>query len=207
MDSKKQQKEEAVKEQILVTAEAEFSEHGYSGARVDAIAMNSGINKRIIYKHFESKELLYTKVLIRVYERLAESEREYMTDCGDPVASIRNIVRVSFRFLNENPSFVRMLLWENLNRAAAVPRDVLVSLKGPSFEYIREQIRKGQRLGIFREDVDVAQIVLSLNYFCFSYFSNMYTMSILMDKNMNVSDEISARAEFVADAIIKYLVK
>ncbi len=201
------QKSESVKEKILLTAEQEFSEHGYFGARVDLIAEHSGINKRIIYQHFESKSVLYTKVIIRVYERLALCEREYMTYDLAPVDAIRNVVHTSFRFLQENPTFVRVLMWENLNRANAVPRDTLVKLKQPSFDYIKEQVKRGQSDGVFRSDIDVNQIVLSINSFCFSYFSNIHTMSILMDTDMKGDGEITARADFVADIIIKYLAK
>ena len=207
MREKTRQREEALAKQVLSAAEVVFSENGYSGARVDSIQELSGVNKRIIYKLHGNKEALYTKVLLGVYERLAECERGYMTDELDPVAAIRNIVRVSFGFLYENPTFVRILMWENLNRAGAVPADVLVRLKSPSFDYIREQVRKGQQQGIFRTDIDPDQIVLSINSFSFSYFSNIHTMSIMMDKNMSATDEITARADFVADVIIKYLAK
>ena len=58
MRLKQTERSELTKERILVAAEEEFSEKGFYGARVDAIAAASGINKRMIYAHFESKEKL-----------------------------------------------------------------------------------------------------------------------------------------------------
>ena len=193
------------RERILAAAEAEFSEKGFYGARVDEIAEAADINKRMLYAHFGSKEGLYTKALLSVYERLADCERQFMIEGLDPVASIRNIVHVSFRFLVENPDFVRMLMWENLNRATAIPKDDLVKLKAPTFDYMRRQIRRGVELGIFRSDADEYQIVLSLMSFCFSYFSNIHTMSAIFGKDMLSEEEVHARAEFITDMLIKYL--
>ena len=49
--------------EILAVATEEFSEHGYSGARVDEIAERTRTTKRMLYYYFESKEGLYAEVL------------------------------------------------------------------------------------------------------------------------------------------------
>ena len=198
-------KDSSTRERILAAAEREFSEKGFFGARVDEIAHSADINKRMIYAHFGSKEGLYSSVLLEVYRRLAECERRFITDDPDPACSIRNIVRISFAFLVENPAFVRMLMWENLNNGASVPTEDLVALKAPGVSYMREQIRRGKELGIFRADADEGQTVLSLMSFCFSYFSNIHTMSVVTGRELSDGAEVSARAEYVADIILEYL--
>ena len=52
-------KSDITRQKILTAAEAEFSEIGLYGARVDSIAQRAGVNKRMIYAHFGSKEQLY----------------------------------------------------------------------------------------------------------------------------------------------------
>jgi len=49
---------------ILSAATSEFAEKGYDGARVDDIAILSGLQKNVIYYYFKSKEGLFTEVLI-----------------------------------------------------------------------------------------------------------------------------------------------
>ena len=205
MKQRKTKKSEYTQERILIAAEKEFSEKGFYGARVDSIAAESGINKRMIYAHFGSKEGLYAKVLFVVYERLAACERGFMRDDLSPAESIRNIIFVSFKFLIENPSFVRMLLWENLNRGMAIPVKDLVELKAPTFEYMKKQIRLGKESGAFRKEADEDQVVLSLMSFCFSYFSNVHTMSAILGKAMTDEKEVMERADFIANILIKYL--
>ena len=193
------------RDKILAAATDEFAEKGFWGARVDSIAETSGINKRMIYAHFESKEKLYSKVLLIAYEWVAECEREFMVEGLDPISSIRNIVSKTFSFLLDNPRFVRLLMWENLNRAKYIPREELIKLKTPTFDYIKREIQRGKSLGVFRADVDEHHLVLSLMSFGFAYFSNAHTMSALLDRELTSRDEVLARSEFIANMIVKYL--
>jgi len=55
-------KSELTREKILQAALYEFSIHGLAGARVDEIARSAGINKAMIYYHFESKEALFNQL-------------------------------------------------------------------------------------------------------------------------------------------------
>lgn len=205
MAEKRYKKSEITRERLLEVAEEQFAQKGFFGARVDEIAQAAGINKRMLYAHFGSKDGLYSAVLLKTYQRLAECEKQFIVVGLDPLVSIRNIVFVSFKFLSENPNFVRMLLWENLNSAKAVPREELVKLKEPTIDYMRRQIRRGKVMGLFSQEADEYHTVLSLMNYCFSYFSNIHTMSAILGKDLASPDEVEARAEYVADMIIKYL--
>lgn len=204
---KRQPKSEITKAKILSAAKAEFSEKGFSGARVDGIAEATGINKRMIYEHFGSKEGLYRQVLLSVYEELAECESAFFVENIDPALAIKNIVYAYFRFLDETPSFVRMLMWENLNGAKNVSVGEVRRLKEPTLNYICAQIRRGREQGIFRTDIDEYQITLSLMSFGFSYFSNIHTMSAVFGRDMADKREIMRRADFISDMLLSYLVK
>lgn len=205
MQNKQHIKSALTKEKILAAAETEFAAVGFYGARVDAISDMAKVNKRMIYAHFGSKEGLYKQVLLAVYTRLSECERKFMTQNTDPVTAIRSIILTSFDFLYENPTFVRMLMWENLNNGISVPQSDVRALKLPTLEYMRWQIRIGKSLGVFREDADEYHAVMSMMNFCFSYFSNIHTMSAILEKNLGEKDNVRERAEFIYDIIIKYL--
>jgi len=193
------------RDRILAAAVDEFAEKGFFGARVDSIAEASGINKRMIYAHFESKENLYSEVLHIAYEEVAESEKGYMVEGLDPISSIKNIVKSAFSFFLENPGLVRLLMWENLNQARFIPKGELTRLNTPTVDYIKREIRRGKELGVFRADADERHLVLSLMSFGFSYFSNAYTMSALLGRELTSRDEVISRSEFITDMVIKYL--
>lgn len=48
---------------IIAAAAAVFLDTGYAGASMDEIAARSGVSKQTIYKHFTSKEALFTAVI------------------------------------------------------------------------------------------------------------------------------------------------
>lgn len=50
---------------IIDAAEAEFLEHGFSGASMDRISARAEVSKRTVYKHFESKENLFRQLIAR----------------------------------------------------------------------------------------------------------------------------------------------
>jgi len=203
----KYSKSEITKAKILEAAELEFSEKGFFGARIDEIAETSGFNKRMIYEHFENKDGLYKAVLMSVYQKLAKCESRFFVDNLEPTLAIKNIVYVYFRFLEEEPSFVRMLMWENLNNAKCISAEELRALKEPTIDYIKNQIERGKEQGIFKDNVDEYQIVVSLMNFGFSYFSNIHTLSAIFGKNMSDSAEIMKRADFVSNMILEFLIK
>ncbi len=57
---------------ILRAAIREFSAHGLSGARTDAIAEAAGANKALLYYYFKSKQGLYEAALKEVSGRVVE---------------------------------------------------------------------------------------------------------------------------------------
>ena len=66
-----QKRAEKTKEDIFRAAEAEFSEKGFYGARMDVIAQNAGANKASIYKYFGDKDNLYkTEQGKRLYDEI-----------------------------------------------------------------------------------------------------------------------------------------
>ncbi|MBE7214759.1 TetR/AcrR family transcriptional regulator [Shewanella benthica] len=51
---------------ILSSAKKEFIEHGFLPANMERIASCSKVSKRTLYRHFESKEVLFESVLINI---------------------------------------------------------------------------------------------------------------------------------------------
>src|SRR5690348_12945644 len=70
---------------ILAAATVEFTSRGLDGARVDAIAERSGVNKRMIYHYFGGKEGLYVEVLETTYAAIRTAEIGLGLDDREPV--------------------------------------------------------------------------------------------------------------------------
>ena len=77
-------------ESILNAAQAEFCNHGYTGARMERIARRSRSNIRMIYHYFGNKEKLYVTCLDRIYVRVRGLEMDLHLKDLDPVWAITN---------------------------------------------------------------------------------------------------------------------
>lgn len=198
-------KSDITKQKILDAAETEFSERGLYGARVDEIAERAGVNKRMLYAHFGNKEQLYITVLTMVYNRMAQADSELLADNPSCTDMIRRVIKGYFSFLYENPTFVRMLMWENLNHADYIRASDAKLLKGQSIRLLQEAIAKGIANGEFRTDLDLENVVLAINMMCFSYFSNIHTMSYLLQKDLKGEAAVQSYADQVTEMILRYL--
>jgi AcrR family transcriptional regulator len=93
-------------ERIMHHALKEFSEVGYSGARVDRIAARARLSKGMIYYHFKTKDDLFAAVLESAWNR-----GHVLGDApNDPVESIQ----FWSDFYDGNSDWSRLLGWEGL---------------------------------------------------------------------------------------------
>lgn len=188
------------KQKILDAAEAEFSANGLAAARVDAIAKSAGVNKQLIYAHFGSKERLYSTILDIVYKRLSHYEDIISNIEFSGIDTIRKVVLEYFNFLVKNPTYVRLLLWENLNNA-----NYMGEIKTSLFSGTENILKKGVEAGVFRKNLDIEQTAMSISMFCFSAFSNVHTVSKLLGRDLSAPEELKKRAEHIADVITEYI--
>ena len=198
---KQSEKTEITKRKILEAAEIEFAESGLAATKVDDIAKRAGVNKQLIYAHYVSKENLYSTILGIVYDHLGEYEEILLRSKYEGINTIRTIILQYFDFLKNNQTFVRLVLWENLNNVAH-----LGNVKTQLFAGVENIIRDGMDKGLISKELDVEQLAYSFNVFCFSAFSNVNTISRLTNKNMSSDEELIKRAEHVADVITKYVI-
>ncbi len=200
-------KSDVTKQKILKAAEIAFSEKGLYGARVDEITETAGVNKRMIYAYFGSKKKLYIAVLNMVYRRLTESEEKLLNQQSDCVETVKRIIAHYFTFLHENPTFVKMLMWENLNEGQYLKQSEAPEVKVTAVNLLKMVLKQGVQQGIFRDDLDLDELIVSINMFCFSYFSNIYTMAQIMKADLNRNDMVDKRCAHVTDIILRYILK
>lgn len=207
MKQKRVKDSQKSKEDILAAAEAEFSEKGLYGTRIDEIAQSANINKRMIYEYFGNKEDLYKAVLISVYSRLSIKELGLLFEDISCVEAIRKIIILYFEFLRDNPTYVNLILWENLNKGKYIQGIDFSTIKDPTIEQMRKVISHGKEEGVFKQSVDTEQIILSLLTYTFSYFSNRYTLSKLLGRRLDSEENIKNRIENVTEMFLGYLCK
>src|SRR5713226_2531011 len=83
------------REVILDAAEAVFAEHGFDGARSDAIAKASGYNVSLLFQYFGDKLGLYAAVLQRAERQTSELQTRVLASvlADETIASDAKLFR------------------------------------------------------------------------------------------------------------------
>lgn len=150
------------REAILDAAEKVFAEHGFDGARIDAIATESSYNKSLIFQYFGDKLGLYAEVIRRADEQTRDLQTEALAALlDDQVVSDAQKVRALFEkalnayfdYLAAHPQIVRIYLWEMAEGwktygKVISPRDY------EDIEQFAPLFRKLQQSGLLRSDLD-----------------------------------------------------
>ncbi len=192
---------------ILLSAEAEFAEKGFFGARVDTIATKADINKRMIFAYFGDKDALYNQVLLNTYSKMEDVENDLIEQNLQGIELIEKIVSTYFDFLYKNPNFVNILMWENLNKGSYLNKIEKTVIERKSISHFINAIENGKSCGIFKEDIDSYNIVLSMITTCFANFSNQYTLSRLFNTDLTDRKNIEIRKQHTIKLITSYLIK
>lgn len=106
------------RETLLMHARDCFSELGFSGASMNAIAQRAGIRKASLFHHFAGKEKLYIEVLSGVIAELAVFVAEAGLGEGTFAIRLDRLGELTERWLSDNPSASRLLVWEILGQGA-----------------------------------------------------------------------------------------
>jgi AcrR family transcriptional regulator len=143
---------ERTRARILSAARREFAAKGIAGARVDAIARRAGVNKRMLYHYFGNKDALFLAVLQRTLdERLAHVAGESPDTAGR--------LRGRSAFYAGSADYVRLLMWEALERPAIDPADRPDRVA--AYDRLRARVEADQQAGNLPPEFDSRQWALA----------------------------------------------
>ena len=197
---------ERTRARILQAAKAAFAEKGLGGARVDEIAARAKVNKRMIYHYFGSKDGLFLAVLERAYAGIREAERALALDHLDPVEAIKTLVTFTWDFYLENPEFLRLINSENLHAGRHLAQsEIIRDLHSPFVRMVGDILLRGERMGVFRRNVDPVQLYISIAALGYYYLTNRHTLSIIFDRDLMAPDALAARHDVIMDNVLGYL--
>jgi AcrR family transcriptional regulator len=199
--------EDGTRAKILNVALQEFSRLGLSGARIDAIALESGANKGMIYYYFGSKEDLYVAALEESYRRFRQIEEGLQIDERLPPAqALRLLVGASFDFHAAHPEFIRMVMNENINQGEYIRKiPELRAINRSAITLLERLCERGIAEGVFRADLDPVDLHMSISALSFYNVSNRHTFSFIFDRDLAAPEVHAARRASVVDTILRYV--
>jgi AcrR family transcriptional regulator len=150
-----------VREQILEEATRLFAARGFDGASLQDIASAVGVRKASLLYHVASKEELRREVLVRLLARWRERVPRLLLAAASGRDQFEAVTSELVEFFAADPDRARLLLREALDRPAEM-RELLEAHVRPWIETVCDQVRKGQRAGRVRSDVDPEAYVVQV---------------------------------------------
>ncbi len=120
---------DVAKADLIQSARQEFAEKGFALAGIEAIAEPTGLNKKMIYHYFGSKEGLYIAVLEEAYVGIREMEESLGLDQLTPLDAIQKLVEATWDYYVANPAFLALVNQENLMRATYLKKSGVVKMR------------------------------------------------------------------------------
>lgn len=128
---------------IMRTAREQFVQAGFCGSRIDSIAQNAKINRKMIYDFCHTKDEIYMTVLSEVARDVMERFNEAFLQMN---GSIQNIYAELFDVLENSGDFVRLWAWERMFPTIHGPR--ILETANVIFEKTRNLIIERSQRGL-----------------------------------------------------------
>jgi TetR/AcrR family transcriptional regulator len=185
---------------VLGVARSEFALKGLAGARVDEIADKAGVNKQAIYYHFGNKDDLFRATLDSCYEDILTQNKVYVASAPvtPPRQAVRNLIEHMFDRIEKHPEIVQLIMDENryLGRHLTNAR-LISSSDDPLIDHLRAAFKIGGASGEIASRIDVEQFFMDIIALCIFYFSNIYTVSAVMDRDLAAPRAVRARRRHI----------
>jgi len=125
-------------DKILDAADEVLAEVGYDGASVRLVAERAGVNKALVFYHFESKGALFDRVLERYYEAHLAALKNAFTGAGTVQERLHRVLDAYLTFMQQNrryPRLVQQILSGNGAKSAVVERNLT-----PMYRWVRDAL-------------------------------------------------------------------
>jgi AcrR family transcriptional regulator len=161
---------------LLEAAAGEFAKYGPRGTRIQDIVKAAGINERMIYHHFGSKDGLYRAVMIDQRTWLGTTWQPVLDQAAaldDPVAGMRLALSGFLRTLQARPQVAALFVHEGLaGQPLAIPPQA-----GGLPALVRSIYERGQQAGAFPAAVpfEVAYVMAMVSLVAMSVLGTQVT--------------------------------
>ncbi|AKK03792.1 TetR/AcrR family transcriptional regulator [Corynebacterium epidermidicanis] len=175
---------------VVEIALMRFSIDGFDETRLEPIAQESGMSKRMIHYHFGDKRGLYLAALKLAIAQLRPEPQDMELESTVPVEGVRKVVEVIFNQIMAHPHAVRLMVLENLFNYGGLKDSAPLADQSAVLLQMDKLLMLGQDAGAFRPGISALDIYTIITSLCFhrtiyhASFSNLYNMDLLDDVNL-----------------------
>jgi AcrR family transcriptional regulator len=203
---------EGAREAILNAAEIVFSEQGFEGARMDAIARQSGYNKSLLFQYFSDKQGLYTEIIRRADQETSELQARVLTPLLMDKAVVTDrqkfkqllevLVGSTFDYMVEHPRLVRILQWEQAEGWETYKK-LLSQFNTDDMTRFNELFGRAMKAGLLRSDFSpIVQFALTAQVgLAYLAWLPIYQL-MLPDQDFSAPAELRRVREYLVNFIV-----
>jgi TetR/AcrR family transcriptional regulator len=203
---------ERTRKAILDAAEMVFAEHGFDGARFDAIAQASGYNRSLIGQYFGDKLGLYTEVVRRADKEITEISMRELTSFieDETIASdahrfkffLETLIGALFDYMLEHPRLMRIIVWEQAEGWQNYAK-FITQADIDDAERVRTLLHRARKAGLLRLDMDPIIQLTMAEQMCWSYLTSIHLYQMLLaGEDLSSETELARAREHIIDFIV-----
>ena len=152
---------QGTRQKIVAAATDEFARHGVDGARIDRIAKSAGVNKAMLYYHFDSKDNLYLEVVTSFYKNIKQQAEETVLPSETLEEALGALATLHETMFASDEQVRPMMLRELANpRPEVIDTIVAIFTSAGIPQKIAALLSDGMNRGVYRP-VDIHQALVA----------------------------------------------
>lgn len=192
-------------DRALTVAMCHFAADSYSATKLDAIAKEVGMSKRMLHYHFGDKKELYRRCLIRAAWSFSPPQDFLERSYAAPVEGIRRFVDALYHSMVQNPEAIRLLLRENLDPVLTPGEVTSMRSESEVILQLERLLLMGQDVGAFRPGISATDVVVLIASLCFFRTSNHTTLEEFGSINLLSPTNTEGMRRLTIDAVLTFL--
>lgn len=161
-EERRKKEKENRKNSILKAARKLFFERGFKSVTVDLIAAKAEVSKGSIYLYFDSKEEIYTQILISANIERHKEVENFAKQEGTAAELLLTFANDYVNFFLDNNELFRILMTfmlhaDNMNLTED-QNTQLIHTTNENIRTISEILQKGVNAGEFVPNIDIRQV-------------------------------------------------
>lgn len=184
-------------ESILLAAIRVFARTGFFNSKVNDVAREAGVADGTVYLYFKNKDDLLVSIFNYTMDEAIEVAGKELAKTEDPVEKLQILARLHLKMMGRDEHLARVFQVEV--RQMKFMEQFSTTKLSVYFEFIRNAIEQGQKMGIFRAVID-PQIAAKVLY---GALDEMVTNWVLSRKKGDLSEMADPMLEIFLNGVKK----
>lgn len=192
-------------QRVIDVALRHFAEEGFDNVRLDNIAKEAGMSKRMIHYHFGDKKGLYQHSLIEAVNRLHPPKEALVIESAVPVDGVRKMVEALFTQFLRNPGALTMLMKENLSPVLPLEDMPPISDESDMKLHLDKLLLIGQDAGAFRPGISADDFFMLVSAIGFYRVANRRMTQNLFSIDVDAPENVAGTHRLMVDTVLAFL--